>query len=302
MDCAQYREALSARLDGESLGMSDGDLDRHVAGCTGCAAWSVAVTRATRLVRLAPAPAVPDLSAQILGDAGLAVAATGAPAAAGHPEPGRTVGPVAVARLGGPTGSGRMARLRAIAWSRARWVGALRVALAVVGVAQAAIGWPALALGMDTMQAPEHVAHESGAWNLALAVALLVIARRPRYAPGLLPLLGAFVAVLTIVTLPDVVAGYVPMTRLAGHLLFVGALALVALLSREVRRGETPPLDERGSGAGRKSVGDRDAAARMPVEQYRRPALGDSHHRVPMGEVTSGDAAGDLPNRRKVVA
>src|SRR5689334_18269448 len=117
MDCAQYREALSARLDGESLGTSDGDLDRHLAGCTAGPGLDPAAAPGRRPRRPAPRrPAPPRLARQRLG------------------------------------------------WSRARWVGTLRIALAVVGVAQAAIGWPALALGMDTMQAPEHVAHESGAW------------------------------------------------------------------------------------------------------------------------------------------
>jgi predicted anti-sigma-YlaC factor YlaD len=257
MDCAQYREALSARLDGEPPSLPDGDLDRHLRACPGCTAWSAAATRATRLVRLAPAPEVPDLSARIL--AAVAVAER-APASARW-------------------------RRRLAGWS----TGGLRVALAVVAVAQAAIGWPALALGMDTMQAPMHVAHESGAWNLALAVALLVVARRPRYAPGLLPLLGAFVVVLTIVTLPDVVAGYVPVGRLAGHLLFVGALALVALLSRQVRRPETPLGERERPDADRSGDGGTD---RMPVD-VRRAALGEGYHGMPIGE---------LPANRKVVA
>ena len=264
MDCAQYREALSARLDGEPLSLPDGDLDRHLHACPGCATWVAAATRATRLVRLAPAPEVPDLSARILA----AVAAEGARASA----PARW-------------------RRRLAGWSTS----GLRIALAVVGVAQAAIGWPALALGMDTMQAPMHVAHESGAWNLALAVALLVVARRPRYAPGLLPLLGAFVAVLTVVTLPDVVAGYVPASRLAGHLLLVGALALVTLLSRQVRRPETPLGERDRPDTGRFGDGGAD---RMPVDARRRAALGESYH----GISYDGAPIGELPASRKVVA
>ncbi|HVQ92149.1 MAG TPA: zf-HC2 domain-containing protein [Mycobacteriales bacterium] len=261
MDCAQYREALSARLDGEPLGLPDGALDRHLSTCAGCTAWAAAATRATRLVRLAPAPDVPDLSARIL-------------AAAGVDESGRRPVPV-----------GRRAGLSR--WLGRRVTGGLRVALALVGLAQAAIGWPALALGMDTMQAPMHVAHESGAWNLALAVALLVVARRPRYAPGLLPLLAAFVAVLTVVTLPDVVAGYVPASRLAGHLLFVGALALVALLSRQVRRPELSPLGERD-----RPDSDRYGDPEEPAQARPWPVVGGNRG-VPITAV---------PASRKVVA
>jgi hypothetical protein len=173
---------------------------------------------------------------------------------------------------------------------------AVRIALAVVATVQAAIGWPALALGMDTMHAPEHVAHESGAWNVALAVALLAVARRPRYATGLLPLLAAFVVVLTVVSLPDVVAGYVPGGRIAAHLLLVGALALVATLARQLRRPEMPPIGGRGA-APEWGSGDRDAEPGwFPVEPHRRPALGESRHRYPVGD----DGPGLVPTRRVV--
>jgi hypothetical protein len=176
-------------------------------------------------------------------------------------------------------------------------MGAVRIALAAVATVQAAIGWPALALGMGTMQAPEHVAHESGAWNVALAVALLAVARRPRYATGLLPLLAAFVVVLTVVSLPDVVAGYVPSGRIEAHLLLVGALALVAALARQMRRPELPPVGWQGAAPERGS-GDRDPEPdRVPVESYRRPALGESHHRG-----TIGDDVPDLAPARRVVA
>ncbi|MFJ7273717.1 zf-HC2 domain-containing protein [Kitasatospora sp. NPDC098663] len=39
MRCAQFRTALSARLDGEPTGLPDGRLDGHVARCAGCRAW-----------------------------------------------------------------------------------------------------------------------------------------------------------------------------------------------------------------------------------------------------------------------
>lgn len=264
MYCAQYREALSARLDGEPLGMPAADLDRHLAACAACAGWAAAATRATRLVRLGAAPAVPDLSGRILAAVG-----AGDPAEPREPRPDR-----------------RRGRLLLLA----------RVALAGLGAAQAAIGWPALALGMDTMQAPMHVAHESGAWNVALAVALLAVARRPRYATGLLPLLGAFVVVLTLVSLPDAVAGAVPGSRIASHLLLVGALALVATLARQARQPEAP-IGGRGT-APEWGSGDGGAEPdRVPTEPQRRPALGESYHH---GSV--GDPAADGSAARRVVA
>ncbi|MFF3109489.1 zf-HC2 domain-containing protein [Kitasatospora sp. NPDC057904] len=39
MRCAQFRTALSARLDGEAAGLPDGRLDGHVARCAGCRDW-----------------------------------------------------------------------------------------------------------------------------------------------------------------------------------------------------------------------------------------------------------------------
>ncbi|MEU9040396.1 MULTISPECIES: zf-HC2 domain-containing protein [unclassified Kitasatospora] len=39
MRCAQFRTALSARLDGEPSGLAQARLDKHVARCTGCREW-----------------------------------------------------------------------------------------------------------------------------------------------------------------------------------------------------------------------------------------------------------------------
>lgn len=46
MRCAQFRTALSARLDGEPSGLPEARLDKHVARCTGCREW---LERAERL-------------------------------------------------------------------------------------------------------------------------------------------------------------------------------------------------------------------------------------------------------------
>ncbi|MGW6913833.1 zf-HC2 domain-containing protein [Kitasatospora sp. NPDC054939] len=39
MRCAQFRTALSARLDGEPSGLPEPRLDSHLARCAGCRAW-----------------------------------------------------------------------------------------------------------------------------------------------------------------------------------------------------------------------------------------------------------------------
>jgi predicted anti-sigma-YlaC factor YlaD len=62
--CERFREAASARLDGEPLGMSASALDSHLASCSDCAGWVAAATRATRLARL-DVSLVPDLSDDI---------------------------------------------------------------------------------------------------------------------------------------------------------------------------------------------------------------------------------------------
>lgn len=64
MRCDRFREAVSARLDGEPLGMSASTLDSHLSSCPDCARWAEAAASATRLARLDLRP-VPDLSAQI---------------------------------------------------------------------------------------------------------------------------------------------------------------------------------------------------------------------------------------------
>ncbi|MER7668412.1 zf-HC2 domain-containing protein [Kitasatospora sp. NPDC096128] len=46
MRCAQFRTALSARLDGEPSGLPGTRLDKHVARCAGCRDW---LDRAERL-------------------------------------------------------------------------------------------------------------------------------------------------------------------------------------------------------------------------------------------------------------
>ncbi len=66
--CDRFREAASARLDGEPIGMASSALDHHLAICPGCAGWLADATRLSRTARVG-ASTVPDLSEQILVDA-----------------------------------------------------------------------------------------------------------------------------------------------------------------------------------------------------------------------------------------
>ncbi len=175
--------------------MPTADLDRHLAGCPGCAGWADAAGVVTRRARLAPAPPVPDLTAAVL-----------------RALPGQLPG-TAVA-----------ARARLLSQS-------LRLALLAVGVAQAGLAWPALSGGAAAMSAPVHVANETGAWNLAVAAAFVAVAAAPRLAAGALPLLATFTVLLTVTTVRDLYAGHVHADRAAAHLLLLAGVLLIATVA-----------------------------------------------------------------------
>jgi predicted anti-sigma-YlaC factor YlaD len=66
MDCERIREAISARIDGEELGVDAAMLERHLRSCFGCRQWESDATALGRTVRVRPAETVPDLSSRIL--------------------------------------------------------------------------------------------------------------------------------------------------------------------------------------------------------------------------------------------
>ena len=198
--CPTVREALSARLDGEPLGMPAQALDQHLAACAACAEWDRAAAVVTRRARLAEAPQVPDLTAAIL---------TALP---------RELPGAALA-------------------ARSRLMDtAVRLLLLAVAVAQAGLAWPALTSGAAAMSAPVHVAHETGAWNLAVAAAFLAVSIAPRLAVGGLPFLATFAGLLVPVTLADLAAGHVHADRAVAHLLLLAGVVLVATAAWRGRR------------------------------------------------------------------
>ncbi|MFC5883466.1 zf-HC2 domain-containing protein [Kitasatospora sp. CM 4170] len=74
MRCADFRTALSARLDGEPTGVPDRRLDKHVARCATCREWLERAERLRGAVPAAGADGPPaDWSAALftrLGEAG----------------------------------------------------------------------------------------------------------------------------------------------------------------------------------------------------------------------------------------
>jgi len=193
VDCQQWRDAISAQMDGEDPGIAEAGLERHLAVCPACLAWQIAAIRVTRAARVRPAEPVPDLAERIMQ----AVAAE----------------PVAA----------RSRAVRGTVDDTAPTV--IRLTLVLIAAAQILIAVPAL-IGND-LGATVHIAHEQGAWGLALAAALGAAAWRPSRAAGLLPLLAVFVGSLSLLTISDIFAGRVAPSAELPHLMAaVGLLVL----------------------------------------------------------------------------
>ena len=199
MECTHFREAISARLDGEEAGMPAAALDAHLAGCRACRAWSEELTGLHRLVRVRSADHVPDLTAEIVD--------------AFVPAPGRR-------------SAWRLVHGEVV--SNARW------ALFAVALTQLVLAGPALLLGEDS-GATVHVARELGAFDVALAVGLLVAAWQPLRAWGLLPVAAALALVMAGTAVLDLVDGSTDTAGEAHHLLDVAGVLLLWLVAREAR-------------------------------------------------------------------
>jgi Predicted integral membrane protein len=111
----------------------------------------------------------------------------------------------------------------------------LRIALLLAGLAQLAIGLPALTGDSIGMAMSVHGAHENAAWNLAIGIAFVAAALLPRRAAGLIPLLGTFLLVLGGLSVRDYVRGAVTAGRLATHLAVLVGLVLLVALDRAER-------------------------------------------------------------------
>lgn len=136
----------------------------------------------------------------------------------------------------------------------------LRIGLAALGVVQWALAMPALFGETVGMAMPMHASHESAAWNVALGAAFLAVAIKPARAPGTLPILATFVAVLAVLSLPDLADGAVDGARLASHLGVVTGLLLTALCARSERLLPPP-----GSVRGADATAGRDLGAGRPA-------------------------------------
>jgi predicted anti-sigma-YlaC factor YlaD len=190
------RSALSARLDGEPTLESGAALDAHLAGCAACRDWLEQAQRVTRAVRV-PAVRVPDLTARILA---------AARSAGVLPSPGSARSPR----------SGLVARLR---WG-----------LGLLATLQLVLAIPEL-LGVGHAA---HAGREVAAFDVALAVGLLIAACYPEQARVFAPVVATLVLCFATISAVDVVQGVVSPGHVAVHTIAAAQAGLLWLLARAV--------------------------------------------------------------------
>jgi predicted anti-sigma-YlaC factor YlaD len=117
---------------------------------------------------------------------------------------------------------------------RAQPISVARWGLFVVALTQLVLAGPTLVLG-EGSGAAVHVARELGAFDVALAVGLLVAAWQPARAWGLLPVVAALALVLGGTAVLDVVRGTATSFGEAHHLLDLAGVALLWGVAREDR-------------------------------------------------------------------
>ncbi len=137
-----------------------------------------------------------------------------------------------------------LAALNAAARPRTWWrsLSLTRGALALVAVGQLVVTIPPLLYGNDH-EAPMHVAHELGAFDMALAVGFLVAALRPARAQGMRALVGCAALLLVATAVVDLVAGRTTVSDELPHLLAVaGWLLLRRIATLSPQSADEPAL------------------------------------------------------------
>ncbi|QSB14693.1 zf-HC2 domain-containing protein [Natronosporangium hydrolyticum] len=222
--CEQYREALSARLDGEAEPVPAAATDAHLAGCPACRAWEQSAAAVTRLIRTGPAKAAPDLADRVVSAA-----------------PGRW-------------------RSRAAVLLRVA-LGAIGTVQLILGLLQLTTLRPAgesHAHGTTVDGATAgHLWHESAAWNVAVGAAFVWVAARRGRPTGIVPILTVFIAMLVVLSAADIWAGRVEPARLASHVFVIAGYLIVLALSRRAL-DLTPPGSVVGE-AGQREAAEPDA-------------------------------------------
>lgn len=148
--------------------------------------------------------------------------------------------PAAVPRPGSELLDAAAAATRRWSWPEAAT--RTRLALALVALGQIVLTIPALIFGSDH-NAPIHVAHEMGSFDLALAVGFLAAAWRPSRARGMSTIVGVAALALVLTAVIDLAVGRTSPGDEAPHLLAVAGWLLLRRLS-----AFTPaPIEELGA-------------------------------------------------------
>lgn len=193
MGCDRYRDAVSARVDGEDPGLPDTEIDAHLASCPSCEAFDAAARRMRRRLALYDTDAVPDASRRV------------------------------VKRTG--------------AEDRRRTTPVLRWLLAAVAVGIIVIAVPDFLSTDPHAHSLRHV----GAFSLAYAAGLILVAVRPARARTMLHVAFVLGGALVATTALDVARGSVTLFGESVHLLEITSAVLLWGLSRPGSTGGSLP-------------------------------------------------------------
>ncbi|MEV2236774.1 zf-HC2 domain-containing protein [Micromonospora sp. NPDC049891] len=281
MRCEQWREILSAQLDGEVTADEQRRVGVHLDTCTGCRAWLDSAARVTRRARTQVVTSLPDLTETILA---------AAPPPRRH---WRTLVATAVPRRWWPTTTGRPAL-----------VNGLRAALGLLGAVQLVLGLAQIGraeVAEHLHSTGQHLWHESAAWNVAVGAGFLFVALRRTSPSGLLPMLGAFVVTLVLLSVNDLVASQVAVERLVSHAFLVVGYLITVLLARSSRQPGDPSdrhQPERSRWRLRLDEVDEPAPLRLlpPYSAQAHGTAAHAHH----GPVRAGRGADRHRDRRRV--
>jgi predicted anti-sigma-YlaC factor YlaD len=206
MRCELAREAASAQLDGELNALEEEGLAAHLQGCAPCSGYVHELGALHRSLRVRTAAPVPDLTRAIV-------------AAAGPLLPDPHTRPRAESARPAP------------ASSRLGWA---RYGLLAVGLLQLLLALPELAVHSHASH-DAHMTRELGAFGVALAIGMLVVAWQPHRASGMLPMTFALTTAVTVTAVADVVLGHSGPSGQATHFLELIGLVLLWHLARTNR-------------------------------------------------------------------
>jgi predicted anti-sigma-YlaC factor YlaD len=209
MRCELAREAASAQLDGELNALEEEGLAAHLQGCAPCSGYLHELGALHRSLRVRTAAPVPDLTRAIVASAGPLL-----------PDPHTRPRPQSARVASTVPGASRLG------WAR--------YGLLAVGLLQLLLALPELAIHSHASH-DAHMTRELGAFGVALAIGMLVVAWQPHRASGLLPMTFALTTAVTVTAVADVVLGHSGPSGQATHFLELIGLVLLWRLARTNR-------------------------------------------------------------------